>query len=152
MVDVVTINFLIALTALSVSVYGTIIHPKLLEKPEVTVTRSPHWISSDKDEALHEFVFRNAGNAPAQGLGIHFELQSKFKIKSVSSDKPWIKDKQVGGEGESTVELKWDELPPANLFHVWFIAESSPDINDLFPAMYKVWYKDKLVDKFGTTI
>ena len=139
------INLLLVLVALAFPFYENFLQPTA----KVTVSRSPHWTSGEKDEALHEFVLKNEGNAPAKGLGIHFELPSKFKIINVTSDKEWIKSRQIGGENESTIELNWDELPPANSFHVLFTVESSPATEDLFSARYKIWDAKKLIDKYG---
>lgn len=149
-VNLIIVNLIIAIVSLGISVYvGIIYRMYVVPKPRVTVTRSPHWISGEKTEALHDYLFNNEGNAPAKKLGLHFELKSKYKIKSIGSDRPWNRDDVEGGEGNYYVELHWDELPPKNLFHLWIIAESSPDIKDLHPERYKVWYKEKLVDKYG---
>lgn len=124
------------------------IYPRYIKpNPKVIVTHSPHWTSVEKDMALHDHLIRNDGNAPARSLGLNFEIKPKFKIKTIESDRLW--DKKIGGKGHYSVELLWNELPPQKSFHVLIYTETSPLEEDLYPMNYKIWYKDKLVDKYG---
>jgi len=133
---------------LSIAYYTEIYYPNYIKpNPNVVLIHSPHWTSTERDVALHDYIFVNEGDAPAKELGLHFELDPKFRIISVESDREW--DKKTGGEGHYSVELLWDELPPQNSFHVLIYTETSPAIEDLYPAMYKAWYREKIIDKYG---
>jgi len=147
-----TIGNELAIVAILISIIiplcKDLVYPRYIKpKPTVKLTHTPHWTSVEKDIALHDHTITNEGNAPAKALGLNFEINPKFKIKSVACDRPW--DKKTGGKGHYSVELLWDELPPKKSFHVLIYTETSPLEEDLYPMSYKAWYKDKLVDKYG---
>jgi len=148
----ISTTILLAYTAILISIVIPLtrdfIYPRYIKpKPIVTFSHTPHWTSVKKDIALHDHIIKNEGNAPARNLGLNFKIKPNFKITRIECDRP--EDKKIGGEGHYSVEMLWKELPPKKRFHVLIYTETSPLEDDLYPMSYRIWYKDKLVDKYG---
>ena len=138
----------IALIVATAALYWGALYPRFVApKPNVRSHTNPHWTSADKNQAVFELVIDNDGAAPARGVGVYFEIAHQYALQDVASTPSW--STQTGGVGGSMTELHWNELSPGNVINVRLTYPASEDPRTLYPAKYKVWYKDRLVNAFG---
>lgn len=132
-----------AILGLLISLYANVIRPHLV-KPEIKLSVEHYFVA--KNMAAHRFVISNVGNGAARDLNLFFTLKPDYEIRHVSSSP--IYEKLKGGEGTSTVEAYWVEIGPQNSISVYLLSTAESTIpKSVFPLEFKVWYKDKLVER-----
>ena len=85
-------------------------------------------------------MIKNIGTAPSKDIGLFLSLKTPYKIKTVFNNP--LCSSISGGEGCSSVNLGWKELPPKNFISVRIVGEANKDkFETVFPMEFKLWDK-----------
>lgn len=127
--------------------YFTAWRPANLPKVEIIYSPiSSHFVSDDA--VVHALLIPNSGKKPARGVGLRYSFEPSFPIQTVFCDPAHIMI--TGGEGQSFVELNWNELSPHNQIMVRVTTRGNREtLAGLHPLAFKLWHKEGVILEYG---